>query len=87
MKSKISELELLLLLNRDNVESKLYLLLEETQPSYSTVERTIRQMGLFVEIIKRFSIKGDYIVAPKVDKVISILDGYLNTSVFNILSN
>jgi len=78
--AKISELELMLLLNnRDNVESELYLLLEKTQPPYSTVERTIRQMELFIEISKRFSIEKHDGVILEIEHFIEILRGYIQS--------
>jgi len=77
--AKISELEFMLLLNRDNVESKLYLLLE-TQPSYVTVERTIRQMKLFVGLNFQFAKDTNNSMMEKVEQSIKLLEGYLSTT-------
>ncbi len=76
--AKISELELMLLLNRDNVESELYLLLEETHPPYATVERTIRQMELFIELSERFSKNSDDAITRKIEQSIKLLEGYIS---------
>lgn len=77
--AKISKLELMLLLNRDNIESELYLLLEETQPPYSTVERTIRQMELFIALYERFSEIEDIGIIRQIMQSVELLKGYLQT--------
>jgi len=79
--AKISELEFKLLLHHNNIEPELYLLLEETQPPYATVERTIRQMELFVELISRFT-KENNTVIKEIEKIINILEGYANNLLF-----
>ena len=77
--AKISELEFKLLLNHGNIEPELYLLFEETQPSYATVERTMRQMELFVELSNRF-IKNNYESMQRIKQVIKILNDYITIS-------
>ena len=74
--AKISELELMLLLKRDNVESELYLLLEEVQPPYATVERTIRQMELFIELCERYTKVEDNNIIQKTQQILEILKAY-----------
>jgi len=77
--AKISELEFKLLLNHGNIEAELYLLLEKTQPSYATVERTVRQMELFVELDNRFSTIANKSI-QNLEQSIEILKGYIAIS-------
>jgi hypothetical protein len=76
--AKISELEFKLLLGHSNIEPELYVLLEKIRPPYATVERTIRQMELFIEIREKFSTLNNKSI-QKVKQFTEILREYLKS--------
>jgi hypothetical protein len=77
--AKISELEFKLLLNHSNIEPELYVLLEEIQSPYATVERTIRQMELFIALHTKLSTKNDKLI-QNFEQFVNILKDYLEHS-------
>ena len=75
----MSELEFMLLLDHKDVQSEMYLLLDEIHPPYALVERTLRQMEFFTDIAKRFIDVEINSVMMGFKNIIEILEGYLES--------
>ncbi len=77
--ANISELEFLLLLNRDNFTNMLESYLDENSEKINLVEleRTSRQLEWFVDIVERFTINTQSSVVLKAKKAIEIIEDFI----------
>jgi hypothetical protein len=75
--AQISDIEFQLLLERDNITKSLEFILEDTIPLYTWVERTLRQLNFFLNIVEKFSNDDSSNIIRSTKEIIEILEDYI----------
>jgi hypothetical protein len=79
--AQISDIEFQLLLEKNHIRKNLEFILEDIMPLHTWVERTLRQLNFFINIVKKFSNEESSNIIKNTHETIQILEDYMDYKV------